>query len=421
MFGRVKSCFVLSVALLAISCVQDKKNNFSDTEDASGLLSAAALRVAIYYVGDVKCRAHLEAQEQEYDEQYIEKVLLANNNAKYLEAGKNTHRLDGDRAELSSKEYIAKNKDKQANPPLGGDEFLQANGIARTIAALEDNCRRVLLSVDSEVLPSLSSQNLYHTSGNFEEGTDAADNFWPARFAADFGDFGGKITCASDQLNSLCSYAQIKDGKRYFAYLYPKQGEDSLAAEVTYTRDGEELTETITIADIALNELQLPTTQLSAIKVVADCGEDDSCLFVEHGPINYKLECGVEGENCGNGFAFAVEKIACDGDTALCSPATATPTTRDKLCTGAATVAALSEDEINLSCKFSSRLYDKIIVSKKDNIRLSEQRLAGKLCAVTTSASDKTKDIQINASECERDADGKLQQYRLELSFALEE
>ena len=34
MFGGVKSCFVLSVALLAIACVQDKKDNFSDTEDA---------------------------------------------------------------------------------------------------------------------------------------------------------------------------------------------------------------------------------------------------------------------------------------------------------------------------------------------------------------------------------------------------
>ena len=178
MFGRVKNYLVLLGTLLAISCVQDKKDNFSDTEDASGLLSAAALRVAIYYVGDVKCRAHLEAQEQEYDEQYIEKVLLANNNAKYLEAGKNTQRLDGDRAELSSKEYIASlAKDQQANTQLSGDKFLKNNSIARTLATLKDNCRRLLLSVDSEVLPSLSSQNLYHTSGNFEEGTDAADNF----------------------------------------------------------------------------------------------------------------------------------------------------------------------------------------------------------------------------------------------------
>ena len=419
MFGRVKSCFVLSVALLAISCVQDKKNNFSDTEDASGLLSAAALRVAIYYVGDVKCRAHLEAQEQEYDEQYIEKVLLANNNAKYLEAGKNTHRLDGDRAELSSKEYVASlAKDQQANTQLGGDKFLKNNSIARTLATLKDNCRRLLLSVDSEVLPSLSSQNLYHTSGNFAADSDAADNFWPARFAADFGDFGGKITCASDQLNSLCSYAEIKAGKRYFAYLYPQQGEDSLAAEVTYTRDGEELTETITIADIALNELQLPTTKLIDIVVNTDCGKDNSCLF-SNAEASHMLECKVEGQDCGEGFAFTVQKEICDASEVDCPKATATPTS-GKLCTGTATVAALVQHEINLSCEFSARLDGKITVSKTDNIRLSEQRLAGKLCAVTTSAPDKTKDIQINASECEREDDGKLKQYRLELSFALE-
>ena len=280
----------------------------------SGLLSAAALRVAIYYVGDVKCRAHLEAKrhdEQHHDEQHIEKVLLANNNSKYLQAGKNTHRLDGDRAELSSKEYIASlAKDKQENHRLGGDKFLQANSIARTLATLKDNCRRLLLSVDSEVLPSLSSVNLYHTSGNFEAGTDAADNFWPARFAADFGDFGGKITCASDQLNSLCSYAQINAGQRYFVYLYPQQGEDSLAAEVTYTRDGKELTETITIADIALNELQLPDTKLSDIVVKADCGEDNSCLFAKP-QSKYELKCEVEGQGCGKGFTYAVARSAC--------------------------------------------------------------------------------------------------------------
>ena len=420
MFGRVKNCFVLSVALLAISCVQDKKDNFSDTEDASGLLSAAALRVAIYYVGDVKCRAHLEAKG--HDEQYIEKVLLANNNAKYLEAGKNTHRLDGDRAELSSKEYVASlAKDQQANTQLSGDKFLKNNSIARTLATLKDNCRRLLLSVDSEVLPSLSSQNLYHTSGNFAADSDAADNFWPARFAADFGDFGGKITCASDQLNSLCGYAEIKAGKRYFVYLYPKPGEDSLAATVTYTRDGEEQTETITIADIALSALQHPTTKLRDIVVHTDCGEDNSCLFADNDEDSYTLECNVEGEACGSGFAFKVEKAKCGIRNNDCPSKKLTPV-QGKLCAGTATVAALGQDEINLVCKFS--MPDGDVELSSNIVQIKAHHLAGKLCVVTktTTASggmtvfDR---LDIKSGACGKvGKDGK--ELRLELSFALD-
>ena len=416
MFGGVKSCFVLSVALLAISCVQDKKDNFSDTEDASGLLSAAALRVAIYYVGDVKCRAHLEAKG--HDEQHIEKVLLANNNSKYIEAGKNTHRLDGDKAELSSKEYIASlAKDKQANPQLGGDKFLQANGIVRTLAALKDNCRRLLLSVDSEVLPSLSSQNLYHTSGNFAADSDAADNFWPARFAADFGDFGGKITCASDQLNSLCNYAQIKDGKRYFAYLYPQQGEDSLAAEVTYTVGGKELTSTVTIEAIKLG--LFAGTKLSAIKVTADCGEGYTCLL-EH-DFRVELECKVEGARvCNSGFAFTVERAGCN--IGGCGKAELGEV-KNALCTDAATVAALSQHQVSLVCNF-------IIDGKSESdktLLLRTHHLGGQLCVVTKKNYITTKNSikipiieEIKASACERDGET-LKPHMLELSFSLDE
>ena len=41
-----------------------------------------------------------------------------------------------------------------------------------------------------------------------------------------------------------------------------------------------EQTETVTVESIALNELQLPTTKLSDIVVNADCGADNSCLFL---------------------------------------------------------------------------------------------------------------------------------------------
>ena len=418
MFDRmIKLLCVLSAALLAVACVQEKKDNdASQTEDASGVRSDAALKIAIYYVGDAKCRAQLEAKK--LNEQHIEKVLQANNDAKYMEDGKNTHRLDGVNAALISKEY----QGKKENPMLGGDMFLQANDIPRTLATLEDNCRRLLLSVDAEELPSISSQNLYHTSGKSEEDAEAVD--WPTRFAADFGDFGGKITCGGDEreeLNSLCSFAQINDGKRYFAYLYPKPGEDTIAAEVTYMQQGKELTETITIENIARDELQLPGTQLSAIKVIADCGDDNSCLFADDESLTYKLECRVEGNQaCGNGFSFKVGRLACD-EGGSCDKIPST--TRDKLCSGAATVADLSEHEINLKCEF--------LVGANGNdgqvqMRTNASHLAGRLCVTTTTTSKGGTEVlkEDNPLSMKESACGKVgkdgNEYRLELSFALE-
>ena len=413
MLGWIKSCFLLSVALLAISCVQDKKDNFSATEDASGLLSAAALRVAIYYVGEAKCQAHLEAKGR--DEQYIDKVLLINKSSEYIEEGKNTHRLDGNKAELSSREFVT----QQANPQLSGDKFLQDNDIARTLETLKENCRRLLLSIDSDTMPRISSDNLYHTSGHFEADSDAADNFWSERFAADFGDFGGKITCGSGEqgkLKSLCSFSQINAGNRYFTYLYPKQGEDSLAAEVTYTRDGEELTGTITIESIALNALQLPTTKLSDIVVNTDCGENNSCLFAESEDSSLMLECKVEGQDCGEGFAFTVQKEICDASEVDCPKATATPTS-GKLCTGTATVAALVQHEINISCEFSTG--SEICPKCKKKLRLRAQHLSGKMCVKSIEGFRLVANMEIEAGACEREDDGNLKELRLELSFAL--
>ena len=400
MFDRmIKLLCVLSAALLAVACEQEKKDNdASQTEDASGVRSDAALKIAIYYVGDAKCRAQLEGRTEEH----IAQVLQANNDAEYMEEGKNTHRLDGNGAELVSKEY----RGKQENPMLGGDMFLQANDIARTLATLKDHCRHLLLSIDSEDMPRLSSDNL---------ATDTEAVGSAARFTADFGDFGGKVTCGNGRRGnlSLCSFAQINDGKRYFAYLYPKPGEDTIAAEVTYMQQGKELTETITIEDIARDELQLPTTQLSDIVVNADCGEGNECLFAGTA-IPHSIECKVEGEGCGNGFAFTVYQADCTDDPSKCSK-TATPTS-GKLCPGAATVADLSEHEINLKCE----LFKDLEIKRQGHLRLNEQHLAGKLCVVTSTHIIKNvegvNNFTIKAGACGKDGN----EYRLELSFALD-
>ena len=415
MFAWMKGCMmVLLVGLLAVACVQQgDKDNTSKTEDASGVSSDSSLKVSIYYVGDAKCRTHLEGEG--VAEEQIVKVLQANNDAEYMKDGKNTHRLDGDNAGLINKEY----KDKKDIPIFGGEKFLKDNDIARTLATLENNCRRVLLSIDADETPSIDSNNLYHTSGNFTEGSDGVENFWKQRFDADFGDFGGNITCGSDkqaELKSLCHFAQINAGKRYFLPLYPKAGENSLAAEVTYKRKSKELTEKITIEKIALNELQLPTTKLSDIVVNADCGEDNSCLF-DSKPNAHKFECQVEGKDCGQGFTFIAQRTGCN--VAACAQDTANAT-RDRLCTGAATVAALSEHEINLKCALS---WHDAVTPQHSSLpqRINASHLAGRLCVVTTTLDDgyeKVDSLVINASACEREPSGKLKGYMLELSFA---
>ena len=418
MFAWMKSGYVLLVALLAVSCVQENKNrkDVSGEEDASGVQSDSALKIAIYYVGDAKCRTHMESEEG-HTEQHIEKVLQANNAPKYMEEGKNTHRLDGNNAGLISKEY----KGKKDNPIFGGDVFLKDNDIARTLATIENNCRRVLLSIDAEETPRIDSDNLVASNEEVN---------WPARFAADFGDFGGKITCGSSEAKelapSLCNFAQINDGKRYFAYLSPKRGENSLSAEVTYTREGKELTETITVEGIARDEIQLPTTKLSDIEVEADCGEDHSCLFAT-GSVEYKLECSVQGDGCGNGFAYEVIKpMVCANDgSPTCTQNTQknTATVKEsRLCTEAATVADLSENEISLSCALSWSNSNSSPQRPTLPLRINASHLAGKLCFVTVIQSNgrKVGSVAINANACERMPEGKLKNYMLELSFSLD-
>lgn len=429
MFGWVKSYLVLLVAFLAVSCMQEKKTHVGggDAEEASKLLNSgdAALRVAIYYVGDAKCKAQLKAK---HDKAHIDKVILANNNPKYMQTGKNTHQLDGDNAELISKEFIA-NQVKQQDMLFGGDKFLQDNNIPRTIADIEDNCRRLLLSVDAEAPPHINSANLYHTSGNFNPFTEAADKFWPARFAEDFGDIGGQITCGSgteEELNSLCSFAQINDGKRYFAYLWPKRGENSLSAEVTYTRQGKERKETLTIENITLEKQITADTKLSDIVVEADCGEDNGCLFTVSSD-EFELECKVSGGNCGEGFAFEVLTVkdadggGCEIEEGKCKKTVGE--TRDRVCAGTATVAELSQNETNLSCSFLKDGKQKHITEPP--LQISAQHLKGRLCVVTHTKEGKTK-IFVDNLKIKEDACGKVgkvgdDEYRLELSFSLAE
>lgn len=410
MFDWMKSCLVLLAAQLVVACVQEgNKNNSSSTEDASGVVAegGAAVRIVIKYVGDAKCRAHLEAQG--HDEEHIAQVLQANNKSKYIEDRKNTHRLDGDKAELTSKKFST----RKARPARSGDEFLKDNNIPRTLATIKDNCRHLLLSIDSEAMPRISSDNLAADT----EAVDAA-----ARFTADFGDFGGKVTCGNGRKGNLglCRFSQINDGNRYFAYLSPKQGEDFLAAEVTFIRDSKEETETITVENIVLDQLQLPTTKLSDIVVEAECGGDNSCLFAVDTTTRYELKCSVGGLVCEEGFSYTVEKPACDTSKKDPCPIKKPTLAQRQLCTDATTVADLSEKEINLKCTYAATTSNK--PPRNHDLRMNASHLGGKLCVVTTI--DKTDTVEeflgnliIEESACERDND-KLKPYHLELSFA---
>ena len=135
------------------------------------------------------------------------------------------------------------------------------------------------------------------------------------------------------------------------------------------------------------------------------------------------LECKVEGQDCGEGFAFKVfttkedDDDTCETENGKCKKTS--DTERNKLCSGAATVAALSEDEINLVCKSSKDSY--ICPKCKKKLRLRAQHLSEKMCVKSIEGFWMVANMEIEAGACERDADGKLQQYMLELSFALEE
>ena len=169
------------------------------------------LKIAANYIGDARCREHLQAAGREVAE--INRIINA-------QANFTSHKLNGKNGELITKQF--KQVRDKPNAQLSGDRFLARNSnSAFAIEDIEANCRRLVLSIDSHAPPQLK----------MKRGSVAQNQ--QQLFAQDFGEQGfGTLQC----VDNLCTFSDIKGlggNTRYFALIEPAR-EDAIEVAVGY-------------------------------------------------------------------------------------------------------------------------------------------------------------------------------------------
>lgn len=207
--GRLKMKFLpLLLALLALQC---KK------ADEGGLYSIKtgddALKVAVNYIGNDKCRDYLD------DSSKAEEVIGKNNRVTRLA----THMLDGKNGELISEEFKAGRINADSLQFSGDRFFVDRNQLS--IEEIEANCRVLALSVDSEETPKIE-----FIKGGVRAGQH---NIFARINLPKF----GNLTC--DDIEPFCTFSNIKEGKRYFVLVVPDVMDKTMKAEVSWTENGE--------------------------------------------------------------------------------------------------------------------------------------------------------------------------------------
>ena len=171
------------------------------------------VKIAINYIGDDNCK---------------------NDDARDKSSTMNDHKLNGPDGELVVEEY--KDVKKNDELVLSGDNFLSSNGIVRSIDAIETHCRRLILSIDADSLPTIKV-----ISGSIPTNQRA-------RFEKDFSEFK-TFACQ----NKFCTSNEInktKSSKRYFVYI-ETDDKGTFSAKLTYAHSGTTKSDTsITLKDV---------------------------------------------------------------------------------------------------------------------------------------------------------------------------
>lgn len=210
MYWQIVIMLMITAPMIIIGCKQ------TEHLDPASLTSANdQVKIAVNYIGDEKCRVYLDklSKEDKIEEDKIEEVIGRNK-----EYG-SSHLLNGKDGELITENYRSSHP-RRHNLKLSGDRFFGREPTGEktlAIETIEENCRRLLLSVDSSTPPTMTFTNGFIAKNQAE------------RFKEDFlddDDQFGEIKC--EENNGFCTFSKINNGNRHFAYLEPHSGSDNI-------------------------------------------------------------------------------------------------------------------------------------------------------------------------------------------------
>ena len=228
---RVLVLFLVLAGLLW----QCKLHRVGDSEERSLRAADDALKVAVNYIGDMACSHYWKDNEAKSTE------VIAYNKSKARQIV--THMLNGPNGELISDEYRA-SAARRKHLLLSGDLFfdkMRSKDSSLDMQTIADNCRRLVLSVDSDNPPTIT----------FAKGFAIHDQKQELNMMNVDGRFG-TLECLADQ--PFCSFGCIADSnavcapnKRYFVLVWPDKKTQQVKANVTWKKAGKEDYGTITI------------------------------------------------------------------------------------------------------------------------------------------------------------------------------
>ena len=218
---------VLALMLLAFLW-QCKLHRVGDV--ASVRAADDALKVAVNYIGDRACMDYWKAKELPEDADpntNTNKAFAVISNNKHKARQIVTHMINGPNGELISEEYRASAPHRK-HLLLSGDSFFDKHRRPNSpldMQMIADNCRRLVLSVDSDVPPTII----------FEKGFALRDQKQELQKIAQ-GTFG-ELECLDDQ--PFCSFkcgistnAVCPTNKRYFSLVWPDNKANQVKALV---------------------------------------------------------------------------------------------------------------------------------------------------------------------------------------------
>ena len=231
MYSQIVILVIATLFLVTITACKETEHL-----DPTSLQSANdQAKIAVNYLGDDNCRVYLKKLGKGDDE--INGIIEKNK-------GFSSHLLDGKDGELITEQYRTSHT-RRNNLKFSGDRFFSREPTgdeALTIETIEENCRRLLLSVDSSKKPEIT---LTH-------GFIAKDQ--RKRFSAEFSNESrfGKITCHDDK---FCTFSKINNGSRYFVYLEPASTHSDIVLGLKYhVGEASKSIETVTVKNIKFKD-----------------------------------------------------------------------------------------------------------------------------------------------------------------------
>lgn len=146
------------ILMLAVSLWQCKLHRVGEVESVRA--ADDALKVAVNYIGDRACMDYWKEKSNEEAKDPDANInrafeVIANNKSKARQLV--THMLNGPNGELISEEYRASAPHRK-HLLLSGDSFfdkMRSQNSPLDMQTIADNCRRLVLSVDSDSPPTI--------------------------------------------------------------------------------------------------------------------------------------------------------------------------------------------------------------------------------------------------------------------------